>query len=149
MRWYTNDLTYILPNQIFVFGSNTQGRHGKGSALFAKQKCGAIYGQPHGIQGNSYALCTKDLTKYVHPSVSKDNIIEQIIELYKFIEKNADKDFYIAYKGEGINLNGFSPKEMAQMFLEAFKLSNVNIMNLRNLVFHKTFYDLIIQLNKS
>ena len=45
---------------IFVFGSNLAGRHGKGAALHARQNCGAIYGQGEGLQGQSYAIPTKD-----------------------------------------------------------------------------------------
>lgn len=48
-------------NTIFVFGSNPEGRHGAGAAKTAKEKFGAIYGQGEGLQGNSYALPTKDL----------------------------------------------------------------------------------------
>ena len=47
---------------IFVFGSNTEGRHGAGAALYARQHHGAIYGQARGLQGNSYAIVTKDLS---------------------------------------------------------------------------------------
>lgn len=46
--------------EIFVFGSNLAGRHGKGAALYARQHYGAIYGQGVGRQGNSYAIPTKD-----------------------------------------------------------------------------------------
>lgn len=45
---------------IFVFGSNLAGRHGKGAALWARQHRGAIYGQGQGLQGQSYAIPTKD-----------------------------------------------------------------------------------------
>ncbi len=45
---------------IFVFGSNLAGRHGKGAALFARQNHGAIYGRGWGMQGHSYAIPTKD-----------------------------------------------------------------------------------------
>lgn len=45
---------------IFVFGSNLAGRHGKGAALYARLHHGAIYGQGSGLQGNSYAIPTKD-----------------------------------------------------------------------------------------
>lgn len=45
---------------IFVFGSNEAGRHGKGAALFACRNHGAIYGQGEGLQGQSYAIPTKD-----------------------------------------------------------------------------------------
>ena len=45
---------------IFVFGSNLAGRHGAGAALYARQYRGAIYGKGVGLQGNSYAIPTKD-----------------------------------------------------------------------------------------
>ena len=45
---------------IFVFGSNKAGRHGKGAAKYALENHGAIYGQGEGLQGNSYAIPTKD-----------------------------------------------------------------------------------------
>ena len=41
---YSGTITRLEQNQIFVFGSNTQGRHGKGAALTARTKFGAIYG---------------------------------------------------------------------------------------------------------
>ena len=46
--------------EIFVFGSNLAGRHGKGAALTARQKHGAVYGKGVGHWGNSYAIPTKD-----------------------------------------------------------------------------------------
>ncbi len=49
-----------MTRPIFVFGSNLAGRHGKGAALFARQKHGAVYGQGVGLQGHSYAIPTKD-----------------------------------------------------------------------------------------
>ena len=45
---------------VFVFGSNLAGRHGKGAALWARQNRGAIYGQGFGMQGNSFAIPTRD-----------------------------------------------------------------------------------------
>lgn len=45
---------------VFVFGSNTLGRHGKGAALHAVKVWGAQYGIGYGIQGNAYAIPTKD-----------------------------------------------------------------------------------------
>lgn len=49
-----------MSKTIFVFGSNLAGRHGAGGALHAKQCHGAIYGRGRGLQGNSYAIPTKD-----------------------------------------------------------------------------------------
>lgn len=45
---------------IFVFGSNLAGRHRAGAALYARKHHGAEYGVGVGIQGNSYAIPTKD-----------------------------------------------------------------------------------------
>ena len=52
---------------IFVFGSNLAGRHGKGAALCAKQRWGAVYGVGEGLTGQSYALPTKDQYMQVRP----------------------------------------------------------------------------------
>jgi hypothetical protein len=45
---------------IFVFGSNKSGIHGAGAALCALEKHGAIKGKGWGLQGDSYAIPTKD-----------------------------------------------------------------------------------------
>ena len=137
MKQYRGKIKDIKPYQIFVFGSNTQGRHGKGSALFAKKKCGAIYGQSKGLQGNSYAIITKDLTKKKHPSISKDFILEQIKELYLYADsvEGMFYDYIIAYSGIGQNLNNYSNKEMAEMFA-SFPIPN-------NIIFEENFYNLI------
>ena len=118
MKTYKGEATKLKPNQIFVFGSNTNGKHGKGSALSAKNHFGAKYGQAYGLQGQSYAIVTKDLTKYKHPSISSEHIIEQIKKLYLFAEENSNLDFIIAYSGTKTNLNGYSNQEMADMFSE-------------------------------
>lgn len=47
-------------HQIFVFGSNRAGRHGKGAALHAYKFYGAVYGIGIGRTGSSYAIPTKD-----------------------------------------------------------------------------------------
>jgi hypothetical protein len=62
-----NHIKDLKENEIFVFGSNRQGRHGKGSALTARNKFGAIYGQSEGLQGQSYAIITKELRKEYQP----------------------------------------------------------------------------------
>jgi hypothetical protein len=44
--------------EIFVFGSNLDGIHGAGAALFARLHCGAQLGVGEGLTGQSYALPT-------------------------------------------------------------------------------------------
>lgn len=53
-------ITSLMPGERFVFGSNTAGRHGKGAALFARQKFGAEYGVGEGPTGQCYAFPTLD-----------------------------------------------------------------------------------------
>jgi hypothetical protein len=128
MKTFTGLITSLLPNQIFVFGSNPEGRHGGGTARIANQHYGAELGNGRGIQGQSYALVTKNLTPnfteyptgitYVEAgerSVSKKQILFNILELYLYATKHPDKEFLIAYT-TGPNLNGYTPKEMADMF---------------------------------
>lgn len=151
MRTYKEIITKLPENGIFVFGSNTQGRHGKGAALVAKQKFGAKYRQAKGLQGNSYAIVTKDLTKSVHPSVSKFYIKTQIQELYKYARLSPNLDFYIAYNGKGINLNGYSSEEIAELFIVA-AVSNVDKFEETlfpdNIIFEESFAELINHLLK-
>jgi hypothetical protein len=42
-KTYFGKVFKLLPNQVFVYGANTEFRHGKGSALYAL-KFGAKYG---------------------------------------------------------------------------------------------------------
>lgn len=138
MRTYSGDIETLKTNQVFVFGSNTQGRHGKGAALVAVQKFGAIYGQAEGLQGKSFAIITKDLTKQKHPSRTPEQIKAQIKKLYDFALLSDDKEFLIAYKATGSNLNAYSAKEMAEMF-NGFKIPE-------NIVFEQEFSKLIINI---
>lgn len=99
--------------QIFVFGSNTEGRHGKGAALEAKKYHGAIYGQAEGLQGDSYAIITKDLSKG-RRSISLDQIYSQI---EKFIVFACDHPYWIFNVSPiGCGLAGYTPEEIAPMF---------------------------------
>jgi hypothetical protein len=110
---------------IFVFGSNPEGRHGKGAALTALRKYGAKMGKGSGWHGQSYGIITKDLRKKKHPSISEDSITRQISKLYDVARKNSDYKFYIAYHGSKRNLNGYSPVEMATMFRQLPIPSNI------------------------
>ena len=133
MRTYKGRITKLEDNQVFVFGANTQFRHGKGAALQAL-KFGAIYGRG-GFVGKTWSLVTKDLTKRNHPSISEQYIINQISKLYKFSRDNPDKEFLIAYSGTGVNLNGYSNQQMADMF------SSEDIPD--NIVFEEEFSKLL------
>ena len=137
-KTYIGLIKKLNANQIFVYGQNTEGRNGKGSA-FTAMKFGAQYGKI-GYIGNTYGIVTKNLRKKIHPSVSKSFIIEQIEKLYEFAKINNDKEFLVAYSGTKPNLNGYSNLEMAEMF------ACVEIP--ANFVFEETFYKLICSIVK-
>jgi len=134
-KTYKGKIGKLPSHGIFVFGSNPEGRHGKGAALDAKLNHGAIYGQGYGRQGRSYAIATKDLRKKVHPSISVEEIEDQIRTLYKYATEYDELDFYIIYDGTSPNLNNYSNEEMAKMFACADIPENI--------IFEETFYELI------
>lgn len=135
MKTYIGKITKLEKNQALLIGTNTQGKHGKGNALLGMKIGGAIYGRAKGQQGRCYGIITKDLTKRNHPSVSKEYIIEQIGEFYEFVKKYTHVDFLIPYSGVGVNLCGYSPKELADMF-SVFEIPD-------NIVFELEFSKLI------
>lgn len=139
MRTYKGNIYQLPYNGVFVFGSNTQGRHGMGSARIALDKFGAIYGQSRGLQGKSYAICTKNLTKKIHPSVSSDEICSQIYELYNFALCNPNLDFYVVYSGSGSNLNAYTSQQLADMFSSWLHIFPIP----KNIIFEEEFFKLL------
>ncbi len=99
---------------IFVFGSNLAGRHGKGAALYARQHRGAVYGQGHGLHGNSYAIPTKDECLKTLPLSS---IYGYVTEFILFAKANLHLTFEVTPIGCG--LAGYTPKEIAPFFKSA------------------------------
>ena len=134
---YTGDITPDA-NTIFVFGSNPEGRHGAGAAKIARKQFGAIYGQGEGLQGNAYALPTKDLRVTENRglrSISESQIIENIKKLYETARQNPDKQFKVAYRNtDRASLNGYTGLEMIDMFLKAGSIPT-------NIVFSKEWVD--------
>jgi len=151
MRFYEGHINSLKENEIFVFGSNPEGRHGRGAAKYAKDKFGAIYGKGRGLQGQSYALPTKNLTpnyeeqiskrkKIVYEksgdkSLSKEQIKTNIKELYKLVRTMPESHFYIAYQNDYNNLNGYSSEEMFDLFTEKLKIP-------KNIYFSDTFKEM-------
>jgi hypothetical protein len=117
-----NYIKELKDNEIFVFGSNRQGRHGKGTALTARNKFGAIYGQSEGLQGQSYAIITKELRKEYQP-VSLGEIKLGVDTFIQFAKDNKHLTFYVVELG--CNLAYFTVEEIAPLFKSAMKLRNI------------------------
>lgn len=111
---YTPDVIKSLEiNEVIVIGTNPEGRHGKGGALIAKQKFGAIYGQAEGLQGQSYGIITKEL-RYNYPKITLDQVATGIIRFILFAESRPDLKFYVTKIGT--QLAGFTEKEIGDIF---------------------------------
>lgn len=105
-----------MTREIFVFGSNLAGRHGKGAALFAKQHHGAVYGQGMGFQGSSYAIPTKDRNLKILPL---EEIQKYIHEFLAFAMMFQQLTFNVTRIGCG--LAGYTDTDIAPMFKHAPK----------------------------
>lgn len=96
---------------IFVFGSNLAGRHGAGAAKWARQHRGAIYGQGEGLQGQSYAIPTKDANLRTLPLTE----IEKYVNVFlKFAKEHMELNFQVTPIGCG--LAGYKYDQIAPFF---------------------------------
>lgn len=109
----------LLPNQIFVFGSNTLGYHTGGASGTARKKFGAVWGQAEGLQGQSYAIPV-DFGKGVRKDTDVKTSVERFID---FAKENEKLFFFVTRIGCGIG--GYRDEEMAQFFRQALNVNNI------------------------
>ncbi len=107
----------LLPNEVFVFGSNLEGQHIGGAARTALNKFGAVYGQGIGLQGQSYAIPTMQ--------GGVETIVPYVDQFIEFAKENKDKFFYVTRIACGIA--GFRDEEIAPLFRQALDLDNVSL----------------------
>lgn len=88
------------PVIVFVFGSNDEGRHGKGAAYHAKKFYGAKYGKAHGRQGNAYAICTKSLRP--DGMVTLANVEESLAVFKRHATRHEKESFLLTAVGCGL-----------------------------------------------
>lgn len=100
-----------MTDPVFVFGSNLAGRHGAGAALWARQRRGAIYGKGVGMQGNSYAIPTKDAQLKTLPLWKIKPYVEDFLA---FARGRPDLTFQLTPIGCG--LAGYKSDHIAPMF---------------------------------
>lgn len=149
--WTGNKIETLKANEIFVFGSNPSGIHGAGGAKTA-MKFGAKIKNGRGIQGQAYALVTKNLVagffeketgityvKEGYKSLTEQQIIKNVEELYDYADANKDKKFLITYQYETWDngspkkgLNGYGSDEMLGFFAKAKPIPT-------NIVFHESY----------
>lgn len=118
---YTPDyIDTLLPNQVFVFGSNALGYHTGGASGMARKRFGAIWGQPEGIQGQSYAIPVDFGKGNVAPDIQP--YVDRFIA---YAKAHSENHFLVTRVGCGIA--GFTDQEMAAHFREALSMNNVSL----------------------
>lgn len=113
--------------EVFVFGSNLAGRHGKGAAQVARDQFGASSNVPHGRFGQSYAIPTKDgrpLPGNPRPPLEDpvqtlplDQIAAAIDKFVEYARLHLNEQFFVTRIGCG--LAGYGDREIAPLFARA------------------------------
>lgn len=112
-----SQIVSLKPNEVFVFGSNLEGRHGGGAAATAHRCFGAIWGQGVGRQGQTYAIPT------MHGGV--DAISPYVDDFIYYAKCNPIEKFLVTRVGCGIA--GFKDEEMAPLFEKAVDVENISL----------------------
>lgn len=119
VRTTPEQITKLAYNEVFVFGSNKAGRHGAGAAKQAL-KFGAMYGHFFGRMGQCYAIPTRTITL----SVMNLDEIERCVQMFvRHANEHPENMFLVTPIGCG--LTNYRPEQIAPMFKECVKLSNV------------------------
>jgi hypothetical protein len=93
--------------EVFVFGSNLAGIHGKGAALHAREVYGAVLGVGVGRTGNAYAIPTKDARLRTLPL---SDIAHHLFVFADYARGQKDDLFLLTPIGCG--LAGYSQKQI-------------------------------------
>lgn len=113
-------ISELADNEVFVFGSNEAGRHGKGAAKQALQ-WGAKYGCAEGPSGKTFAIPTVD--KHIRNKLSLDAISWYVNLFIEYVKIRPYKEFLLTEIGCG--LAGWTVEDIAPLFAKAINLPNI------------------------
>ena len=116
------NIIQLKNNEIFVFGSNCKGAHGKGAAKTALG-WGAKWGQAAGLQGKTYGIPTKDAS--IRRVLTISEIKPYVDDFIEFAKINPQFTFLVTEVGCG--LAGMKPKDIAPLFKDAINISNIHL----------------------
>jgi hypothetical protein len=102
------------PHEIFVFGSNEAGRHGKGAALHARKEYRAEYGVGFGRTGDAWAIPTKDAKLRTLPIEKIEKYVAQFLTY-----AGAHPELLFKVTAIGTGLAGYRHEDIAPMFARA------------------------------
>ena len=109
-------------DEIFVFGSNLRGRHGKGAALQALNMYGAKEGVGIGPSGNTYAIPTKDSSLRV---LFLKDIAYYVNGFIEYAKMNCNYHFLVTKIGCG--LAGYNESDIAPLFKNCKGIFNIHL----------------------
>lgn len=123
-RRYHPDGTLPTQGEIFVFGSNLAGRHGKGAALVARERFGAVPGTGRGRMGQSYGIPTKE-NGPLDASTGRPSLVTRpleavardIADFVAYAKHNNQEEFFVTRVG--CQLAGFEDRQIAILFADA------------------------------
>lgn len=98
-------ITGLKPGQIIVVGTNYDGNHAGGAALYAKEHFGLQDGCGEGLSGQTYALPTMD---------GLEDMYSAVLDLADFATFNPNLTFLLTKVGCGIA--GHSEEEVKKLF---------------------------------
>lgn len=113
-------ISKLKDNEIFVFGSNLSGIHGKGAAKTALN-WGAKWGEAKGLYGKTYGIPTKDSS--IKQTLTIEEIRPFVDEFIEFAIANENLTFLVTEIGCG--LAGLKPKDVAPLFKDAINVFNI------------------------
>lgn len=119
MQYHSSVDRALEENEIFVFGCRNSGRHWDGASAFALEHFGAVMGQREGRQGQSYAIPT------IGGVIGLKEIRESVKTFTQYATEHPDLHFLVTPIGCGGGCR--SPREIAPMFREASRLTNVSL----------------------
>lgn len=91
-----------------MFGSNTAGAHGGGAARIAHERFGAVWGEGHGLHGDSYAIDTM---------TDETTMAAEIATFLAFARAHPELTFLVTEIGCGIG--PYESDDVAPYFAEA------------------------------
>jgi hypothetical protein len=121
MTKYTpENISVLQPNQVFVYGANEAGNHGKGAAKLAL-KWGAKYGK-YRFSGQTYGIPTKNSQIETLPL---EYIEEHIVDFLDFTKLHPELEFLVTKIGCG--LAGYTEQEIGGLFAKYHIPPNVSL----------------------
>jgi len=123
-RQTPDNITSLKEGEVVVVGTNEEGRHGKGAALFAKLYAGAIQGQARGLMGQTYGIVTKKNWR-VEKSSTLEEIQGEVNTFIEFAYNHPELIFKVTKLG--CSLAGYTVQEIAPLFRRALHIKNIHL----------------------